>query len=280
MADARSKVDDQGWKTQPLAVLVSGGLDSAVLLADLAITAPKVVPIRVRFGLVWEEEEEKFLRRFLGALANPSVADLVVFEMPIHSVYGPHWSTTGERIPGYDSPDEAVFLPGRNPLLLVQAMVWCHLQGVRTIALGPLASNPFPDSTDDFFDSFERSLNLALEGKMHIKRPYARLSKREVLRRGASFPLQYTLSCIHPREGKHCGDCNKCHERQASFRDAGLADPTEYALRIVGYPPSGMPRIWGFARWEFARAGFRGNSAWARSVFCTLSGLPERLQEK
>lgn len=226
--------DREAWRMGPVAVLISGGLDSAILAGDLARSAARLVPIRVRFGLVWEEEEERLLRQFLAALDNPVIENLVILDMPIRAVYGRHWSTTGERTPGYGSPDEAVFLPGRNPLLLVQAMVWCHLREVPTIALGPLASNPFPDSTDDFFDSFERSINLALEGNLRIVRPYAHYSKREVLRLGEGFPLQYTMSCIHPRNGAHCGDCNKCHERQASFREAGIHDPTKYL--VTGAP--------------------------------------------
>lgn len=221
--------DTGEWRVGAIAVLMSGGLDSAILLGELARTARRIVPIHVRFGLVWEEEEERVLRRYLAALGFSALEALVVLEMPIRAVYGDHWSTTGAQVPGYDTPDEAVFLPGRNPLLLVEAAIWCHLNDVPTLALGPLAANPFPDSTDAFFSTFEKAMNLALDGKLRITRPYARLHKVDVLRRGENLPLGLTLSCIRPIEGRHCGDCNKCHERQVSFRAAGIPDPTDYA---------------------------------------------------
>lgn len=221
-------IERNGWRKEPVAVLLSGGLDSAILLGELAKSSPRVVPIHIRFGLVWEAEEEANIRRFLTGLALPAVEELKVFEMPIRSVYGDHWSTTGKDTPGYESEDAAVFLPGRNPLLLVQTAVWCHLHGIPTIAMGPLAANPFPDSTDEFFNTFICGMNLALEGNLRVVRPYAHLTKVEVLRRGRDFPLELTMSCIRPRDGLHCGDCNKCKERQLAFEAAGLTDPTKY----------------------------------------------------
>lgn len=219
------------WSRGPVAVLASGGLDSAILVGELAATAPRVAPIYVRFGLLWEEVERRGLERFLAALGSARVDPLRVFEMPIRPVYGEHWSTTGRGVPDADSADEAVFLPGRNLLLVAQASVWCHLAGVPTLALGPLAGNPFPDATDPFFDAAERAANLAVEGRLQIVRPYRSLSKRAVMLRGAAagLPLAETFSCIRPVDGRHCGACNKCAERIRAFADAGLPDATPYA---------------------------------------------------
>ncbi|MGL4463983.1 MAG: 7-cyano-7-deazaguanine synthase, partial [Planctomycetia bacterium] len=100
-----------------VAVLCSGGLDSAVLTADLARSAAKVFPLFVRFGLIWEAAEEAALRRFVAALDNTVVQPPTTFDLPLRSVYGDHWSTTGRAVPDAASPDEAVFLPGRNVLL-------------------------------------------------------------------------------------------------------------------------------------------------------------------
>jgi 7-cyano-7-deazaguanine synthase len=217
------------WRTEPVAVLVSGGLDSAILLGELAQTSPRVYPVYVRFGLVWEAAEERSVRRFLAALHMPAVQPLEVFDIPLQPVYGPHWSVTGGGVPGYDSPDEAVFLPGRNLLLLSQAVVWCHLRGIPALALGILAGNPFPDSTDEYFSAFESLIETALGGKTRIVRPYRTLTKVDVLRRGRGLPLELTMSCIDPVEDRHCGRCNKCAERQHAFQEAGLPDPTQYA---------------------------------------------------
>src|SRR5262249_12845777 len=98
----------------PLAVLVSGGLDSAILLAEPPPDGPAVPPLYVRFGLYWEEIELAHLRRFLDALAAPALRPLTVLDMPVRDLYGDHWSITGRGVPGAATPDDAVFLPGRN----------------------------------------------------------------------------------------------------------------------------------------------------------------------
>jgi 7-cyano-7-deazaguanine synthase len=212
----------------PLAVLVSGGLDSAVLLAESLRQRPAVHPLYVKFGLSWEPAELAHLRAFLRAIQTPALAPLVVLEMPVGDLYGRHWSLTGEEVPGADTPDEAVFLPGRNVLLLSKALLWCHLRGVKALALAPLEDNPFPDATPAFFAAFERVVNQGVGGEVKLLFPYRGLSKAEVLRRGRDLPLGRTFSCISPRRGKHCGACNKCAERRRAFREAGLPDPTEY----------------------------------------------------
>ena len=72
---------------------------------------------------------------------------------------------TAPSVPGSETPDEAVYLPGRNLLLTVKAAVWCRLRDIDTLALGSLGSNPFPDSTPDFFQKLESLLNQAMGGK-------------------------------------------------------------------------------------------------------------------
>src|SRR5437868_2576875 len=118
--------------TRPLAVLVSGGLDSAVLLGEAARACPAVYPLYVCTGLAWEDVELGFLRRFLGALRSPAVKPLVVLDQPVRDVYGGHWSVTGAA-PDATAPDEEFYLPGRNVLLLAKALVWCRLNGVPAV---------------------------------------------------------------------------------------------------------------------------------------------------
>lgn len=220
--------DSPDWRNNPVAVLVSGGIDSAILVGDLARTAPRVQPIYIRFGLVWEQTEEAGLRRYLAALNSPVVSPLKVFECPVREVYGDHWSTSGRQTPDEHSADSAVFLPGRNLLLFSQSSIWCHLQQIPSIALGVLAGNPFADATDEYFEAIERGINLALSARLRLLRPYRHLSKVEVLKLGADMPLGETMSCIHPVEQLHCGRCNKCAERHKGFLEAGLPDPTRY----------------------------------------------------
>ena len=220
------------WPIPPemtdLAVLVSGGLDSAILLGEALPHHARVHPLYVRSGLYWETEELRHLGRLLATIGSPVLQPLVILDLPVADLYDRHWSLTGKGVPDGASPDEAVFLPGRNVLLLAKALLWCHLRQVPALALGLLGSNPFPDATDAFFDSFQGVVNEAVGGNVCVYRPYSGLNKAQVLRRGRALPLELTFSCIHPSAGRHCGVCNKCAERRRAFAAAGIKDRTPY----------------------------------------------------
>ena len=213
----------------PLAVLVSGGLDSAVLLAEATRSYPAVYPLYVRTGLFWEAVEQAYLERFLTEIRSPALRPLVSLDQPVTDLYGTHWSLTGVDVPAAGTPDEDVFLPGRNVLLLAKPLLWCHLHRVPEIALAPLAVNPFPDATPEFFEQFSGAVNRSVGGSVRVIRPYCDLHKTEVIQRGARLPLEHTFSCIRPAAGLHCGQCSKCHERRVAFRSAKVPDPTAYA---------------------------------------------------
>ncbi|HEV3386477.1 MAG TPA: 7-cyano-7-deazaguanine synthase [Gemmata sp.] len=219
--------------TTPLAVLASGGLDSAILLAEAVRVYPKVHPLYIRTGLYWETTELVYLDRFLAAIATTNLLPLSILEQPVRDLYGNHWSLTGLDIPIAGTPDEDVYLPGRNVLLLAKSLLWCYLNGVPEIAMAPLAANPFPDATNEFFAEFSGAVNRAVQANVRILRPYSHLHKSEILKRANGIPLRNTFSCIRPVDGLHCGRCNKCFERQQGFRDADLADPTTYSSRHV-----------------------------------------------
>lgn len=209
-------------------MLVSGGLDSAVALAEAAREGP-VAPVYVRSGLAWEPAEMYWLMGFLQTIGAPP---LVVLDLPVADLYGTHWSLTGDDPPGAESPDGAVYLPGRNLLLLSKAGVWAVESGCEAIVLGPLAANPFPDGTRAFFDAMGETIGLAmgLGAPLPIETPLSGLSKAEVVRRGAGLPLELTFSCLNPTpDHRHCGACNKCAERRKGFAEADVEDPTAYA---------------------------------------------------
>lgn len=212
-----------------LAVLISGGLDSAILLGDALRRREEIHPLFVRCGLHWEEVELTHLRRFLAALAQPGLKTLTILEQPVADIYGAHWSLTGRGVPDANAPDEDVFLPGRNVLLLSKALLWCHLHSVPALALGSLQSNPFPDATPEFFRGIEALVNVAVGGSVRIALPFAGLKKPAVMRLGQGLPLEHTFSCIQPAGALHCGRCNKCAERRQAFAAASIADPTRYA---------------------------------------------------
>ena len=218
----------------PVAVLCSGGLDSCVLLIDLARRTGRAVPLFVRAGHPWEEAERAALGRFLDAVAEPAAAPPRDLALPMGDVYGAHWSMSGQGAPGWAAPDEAVELRGRNLVLLSKALVAAAIEGWPTVALGTLAGNPFPDATPHFFAAIAAVGSEALRNSLAVVAPYRELSKSDVIRRGADLPLDLTLSCLRPTSGgRHCGDCNKCRERVEAFAAAGVADRTRYARSVA-----------------------------------------------
>ncbi len=218
-----------------VALLLSGGLDSGILAGHLLRQGAWVQPIYIQSRLVWQPEELEALRSFLASISPrwPRLLELVVLDLPLADLYSDHWSLTGQDPPRAESADEAVYLPGRNVLLLVKAALWCVWRGVDRIALGILGTNPFADATPEFFEQFEECLNRAVAGRLRIVRPFARLTKREVMELGRGLPLELTFSCIAPAAGLHCGQCNKCAERKAAFRLAGVPDLTPYAAPLM-----------------------------------------------
>lgn len=226
--------------------LVSGGLDSAVLLADLLRRHRRVQPLYVRAGMGWEKAEIGSLRAFLRAVRTPRLRPLLLLDVPMADLYGRHWSTTGRGTPGPRAANESVYLPGRNLALLSKAATFCALGGIPVLATGVLDSNPFPDATPAFFRALETALRRGLDAPIRIATPYRGLSKEEVIRRGRGLPLGLTLSCARPWRGRHCGECTKCAERMRAFRRARVPDPTDYAAGpgADGPPParaSGAP---------------------------------------
>ena len=217
-------------------VLLSGGLDSAVLAAHEAQSA-RVLPVYVSVGLAWEDAEAAMVSQLLRApvFAN-RIEPLARVEFTMRDVYPPsHWAIRGVP-PAYDTPDEDVYLTGRNLVLLTKAGVVAAQHHAHRIALGPLAGNPFPDATPQFFQSMARTLSLGLDHPIEIDTPFAALRKEDVIRIGRRLgvPLELTLSCMNPVDGPrplHCGLCSKCRERRDAFAAADVSDPSVYANR-------------------------------------------------
>jgi len=227
---------------QPVAVLFSGGLDSAVLLAEEASHEPsEVQPVYVTVGLAWEAAERAMVGRLLAAAPYAGrVLPLAALRVDMNDVYeATHWAVKGQP-PAYHTPDEDVYLPGRNVILLGKAGVFCAAAGLHRIVIGTLAHNPFPDATPAFRAAMASALTLGLAHDLEVDAPYANTSKAEVIARGAvlGVPFELTLSCMNPvgrSPALHCGLCSKCRERHDAFLESGIPDPTAYAdKRFVG----------------------------------------------
>ncbi len=206
-------------------VLFSGGLDSAVLLALERQTFAPVFPLHVRAGLAWEDTEAGAIARLL---ASPPLAGriepLITLTVDMRDVYSSdHWAVQG-RPPAYDTPDEDVYLEGRNIILISKAAVVCARLGVGRLALGPLAGNPFPDATPEFFAAMSHAMSLGLGRPVAIAAPLSTFHKEDVVKMGVELgvPLELTLSCMNPQDGRPCGQCSKCRERDDAFKAAGI----------------------------------------------------------
>ena len=234
-------------------VLLSGGLDSAVLAAHEARSS-RVLPVYVSVGLAWEPAEMVLVEQLLRAPVFAGQVDpLARVEFTMRDVYPPtHWAIRGEP-PAYATPDDDVYLAGRNLVLLTKAGVVAARHGAHRIALGPLAGNPFPDARPEFFEAMAKAMSLGLDHAIEIATPFLNWQKEDVIKRGIELdvPLELTLSCMNPRAGAtgatsatgaagaagagaapiHCGLCSKCRERRDAFAAAGVSDPTVYANR-------------------------------------------------
>jgi 7-cyano-7-deazaguanine synthase len=223
------------------AVLFSGGLDSAVLVAAAAQRGPvRALYISVGFG--WEAEERAMAARLFARAPFAGIVEPPVeLRFDMRDVFpASHWAVRGEP-PGFDTPDEDVYLDGRNLILLSKAAVYvarerkAKASGVTRLLLGSLAGNPFPDATPAFFEAMGQALSEGLGMPMAVEAPFAALHKADVILQGIALgvPLELTLSCMQPVNGLHCGRCSKCRERRDAFREAGVEDPTTYRLTPI-----------------------------------------------
>ena len=222
-----------GKRASTIGLMLSGGLDSAILLAHLLEEGYRVQPIYVSIGCNWEAMERQAVDDFVGALDRDEIAPVVDLAMPGGELYGQHWSITGRQVPNESTPDDAVLLPGRNPLLLLKPLLWCGQQGLSRLALATLSANPFADATPQFFEQFQQALQTATGIPVTISRPFENMTKKDVLARAADLPLHLTFSCLSPRDGNHCGVCNKCAERIRALRSLPDGDPTLYATHVA-----------------------------------------------
>ena len=223
----------------PTAVLASGGVDSCILLSNIAKQGI-AYPIYVKTGISWEWAEKRMLQHFIEALDHPNVKPLTILSLPVKPLYGSsHWTMSGETVPGYDEPDESVYIPGRNIILITLASIWCSLNSVHRIVIGSLRGNPFPDATPEFFESIANSTSIGLDHPITVEAPMLDQRKEEVISaNGSLLPLHLTLTCANPQLGAndvviHCADCNKCRERHGAFIEAGMEDDTVYSKPLV-----------------------------------------------
>ncbi len=212
-----------------VAILTSGGVESAALVSEALTIYSRVYPIYVREGLRWEAAELRFLTRLLSGWKVDGLAKLTVLDFPVAPLLGAHWSLQKKRVPGFTAPDAAVYLPGRNLCLLALGGLFCSVRRIPVLWIGILKGNPFHDARSGFLRQMEKLFEEAVGFPLGITAPFREWAKSEVIHRYPFVAWEKTFSCLRPVGARHCGRCQKCAERQKGFGKAGILDPTEYA---------------------------------------------------
>jgi 7-cyano-7-deazaguanine synthase len=224
--------------TRKAVVLLSGGLDSTVLMYSLLFEDFEVVALSVRYG-------QKHERELVAARVSASTAKVPlvhvdaaaslfpVFEHATSSQVG----TQGIAVPHGHYADESMKLtvvPNRNMLLLSIAGALAASIGARTVAYAAHAGDHpiYPDCRPEFMAAASDALRLG--SQIDLYAPFANISKTDIVRRGSKLriPFDLTYSCYEGRP-THCGLCGTCFERREAFREAGVPDPTPYEAQAA-----------------------------------------------
>jgi 7-cyano-7-deazaguanine synthase len=230
----------------PAVVLLSGGLDSATVLAVARERGFSCHCLSFDYGQKHRAEldaaraiasalgaaEHRFLKFDLAQFGGSALTDAAI-AVP----------TAG---PGPGIP--ATYVPARNTVLLSMALAWAEALGARDIFIGVNAVDysGYPDCRPEFIAAFERLANLATQAGVEgrpttIHAPLIDLSKADIVRLGSRLgvPYERTVSCYQADPaGAACGVCDSCRLRREGFTAAGLADPTRYRG-----PSAGGPRV-------------------------------------
>jgi len=223
--------------TAPAVVLLSGGLDSATVLAIAKADGFICHALTLDYGQRHRAElaAAAQLAQVLGASAHRTIAlDLTRFGGS---------ALTDPSIAVPESPTEgipATYVPARNTILLSLALAWAEVLGARDIFIGvnALDYSGYPDCRPEYMEAYERMAQLAtkaaVEGRsMKIHAPLQYLTKAQIIARGMELGVDFalTVSCYQAdASGAACRRCDACRLRRKGFADAGVPDPTRYAV--------------------------------------------------
>jgi 7-cyano-7-deazaguanine synthase len=222
-------------------VLLSGGLDSATVLAICRSEGYEAHALSFRYGQRHEREvaAAQNIAESLGAKEHRVAAiDLLVFagSALTAEIAVPKGRSATEMASGIP----VTYVPARNTIFLSYALAWAEVLASTDIFIGVNAVDysGYPDCRPEFIRAFEQLANLATRAgteqgaHFEVHAPLISLSKAEIIRRGISLGVDYSLthSCYDPTpDGRACGECDSCRLRQKGFREAGLSDPIAYA---------------------------------------------------
>jgi 7-cyano-7-deazaguanine synthase len=221
---------------RPAVVLLSGGLDSATVLALAAASGYRCHALSVRYGQrhYAELEAAKRIAVALGAVEHR------IMSVDLGGIGGSALTDPALAVP--ESPTSGIpitYVPARNTLFLALALGWAEVLGSEDIFIGVNAVDysGYPDCRPEFIESFERLARLATKAgvggaSLTIHAPLVHMSKAAIVKTGLRLGVDFaaTVSCYQADSaGRACGKCDSCRLRSAGFHDAGVPDPTRYA---------------------------------------------------
>lgn len=219
----------------PAIVLLSGGLDSATVLAIARDAGYACHALSIDYG----QRHAAELAAAARLAASLGAVEHRVIRLGLGDFGGSALTDASIAVP--EAPTEGIpvtYVPARNTVMLALALAWAEVLGARDIFIGVNAVDysGYPDCRPEFIEAFERMANLAtragVEGtRLVIHAPLQHLSKAGIIRRGTALGVDYgqTVSCYQADEaGRACGVCDACRLRRQGFAQAGIADPTVY----------------------------------------------------
>lgn len=222
-------------KIKKAVVLVSGGLDSATVLAIARQQGHACYALSFDYGQRHRSELQAAARvaTALGAVIHKTIC------LDLAGIGGSALTDLAIAVP--DQPTTGIpvtYVPARNTVFLALALGWAEVLGAQDIFIGVNAVDysGYPDCRPEFIAAFEKAANLAtkagVEGRhFRIHTPLIHLSKAQIIREGVRMGVNYaaTVSCYQAdEEGRACGRCDSCRLRREGFAAAGVTDPTRY----------------------------------------------------
>ena len=215
-------------------VLFSGGLDSTTMLAMVKSNGYEITALTINYNQRHVTEID-FSKKSLSQL---QINKQIIFDLDLSKIGG---SALTDDIPvPIDSNDNipTTYVPARNTIFLSLASSFAERLNISDIFIGAniIDYSGYPDCRPEFIKSFEKTINLGtklgVEGsRFRIHTPLIKMTKAEIIRKGHSLGVDYslTLSCYNPTDsGLACGKCDSCKFRKDGFKKAGLSDPTKY----------------------------------------------------
>ncbi len=220
---------------KPAVVLLSGGLDSATVLAIARSEGYACHALSLDYG----QRHTAELAAAAGVAQALGAVEHRVMRLGLGDIGGSALTDAAIAVP--EAPTEGIpvtYVPARNTVMLALALAWAEVLGARDLFIGVNAVDysGYPDCRPEFIAAFERMANLAtkagVEGAaLKVHAPLQYLSKADIIRRGSQLGVDYalTVSCYQAdADGRACGVCDACRLRRAGFEAAGVADPTRY----------------------------------------------------